>query len=243
MTTVRRPTVLLVAAISLAPTASLAHPDGREVNRSTVGCGRVGNCHGAAPGAVATLTGPDTVLPGGRATLTLVVRSDSPTFTGGGFDVGVRGPAGTTLAATQANTRINAGDLVMNSRVAAVGGAFTVTFDVVTPAAGAVTVTAAGNATNGTGSAGDAWALAAHTLMVGTGPLPDAGADRDASIPDGDAAAVDAGGPPTVEAYDPTASYGYGGCSTSGRRATTLRWGWFAALAWWARRRREGRDG
>ncbi len=163
--------------------------------------------------------------------------------------MGVRGPAGTTLAATQANTRINAGDLVMNSRVAAVGGAFTVTFDVVTPAAGAVTVTAAGNATNGTGSAGDAWALAAHTLMVGTGPLPDAGAR---TAPPRSARATRPPSPRTVtscppmpveRAYDPTASYGYGGCSTSGRRATTLRWGWFAALAWWARRRREGRDG
>ncbi len=242
MTTVRRNMALLATALSLAPTVSVAHPDGREVNRSTIGCGRVGNCHGAATGAVATLTGPDTALPGGRATLTLVVRSTSPTFTGGGFDVGVRGPAGTALAATQANTRINAGDLVMNSRTAAVAGAVTVTFDVVTPTVGAVTVTAAGNATDGTGSAGDAWALAAHTFTVGTGPLPDAGADHDAATPDGDAGSGDAGPPPTVEAYDPTASYGYGGCSTSGRRATTLRWGWFAALAWWARRRREGRD-
>ncbi len=242
MTTRRRYPVVLAAALSLASTPARAHPDGREVGRSAVGCGRVGNCHGASPGATATLTGPDTLLPGGRATFTLVVRSTSPAFTGGGVDVGVRGPAGTSLVATQANTRVNAGDLVMNNRLAAEGGAVTVTFDVVAPTAGAVTLTAAGNATDGTGNTGDAWALTAHTLAVGDVAAADAGNAPDASMIGTDSGPAVDGGPPGPEAYDPTVSYGYGGCSVGGRRATTMRWAWFAALAWWARRRREGRD-
>ncbi len=146
----------LVLAWSLAPRWASAHADGRVVNRATVGCGALGNCHGVNAGATATLTGPMTVQAGSRSTYVLTLRSTYPGFVGGGFDVGALGPAGTSLAvnAAQANTRINGADLVMNSRFAAVGGAVTVTFDLVTPTAGAATINAVGNATNGVGSAG-----------------------------------------------------------------------------------------
>ncbi|TAK28366.1 MAG: hypothetical protein EPO40_14040 [Myxococcaceae bacterium] len=242
----------LVLACSLAPRWASAHADGREVNRATVGCGALGNCHGVNPGATATLTGPMTVQAGSRSTYVLTLRSTYPGFVGGGFDVGALGPAGTSLAvnAAQANTRINGADLVMNSRFAAAGGAVTVTFDLVTPTAGAATINAAGNATNGVGSAGDAWARATLAVTVVPSTTPDAGA-RDAGPLPRDAGAADvvavdvppnAGGDSGLEAYDITASYGYGGCRVgpSGARRGALGWAWLLALSLLARRRRGG---
>jgi hypothetical protein len=250
----------LVLAWSLAPRWASAHADGREVNRATVGCGALGNCHGVNAGATATLTGPMTVQAGSRSTYVLTLRSTYPGFVGGGFDVGALGPAGTSLAvnAAQANTRINGADLVMNSRFAAVGGAVTVTFDLVTPTAGAATINAAGNATNGVGSAGDAWARASLAVAVMPSTTPDAGAQdagpppRDAGAADaahGDVVAVDApasaGGDSGLETYDITASYGYGGCRAgpSGVRRGALSWAWLLALSLAARWRRGGSHG
>lgn len=255
----------LVLACSLAPRWAGAHADGREINRSTVGCGALGNCHGVNAGATATLTGPMTVPAGSRSTYVLTIRSTYPGFNGGGFDVGALGPAGTSLAvnAAQANTRINGADLVMNSRFAAAGGAVTVTFDLVTPAAGAATINAAGNATNGVGSAGDAWARATLAVTVTPSTTPDAGAPdagsppRDAGVTDAgvtdagarrDAGAVDvpaaAGRDSGLEAYDVTASYGYGGCGVGPSELSGApRWAWLLALSLVARRRRGGSHG
>jgi hypothetical protein len=243
----------LALACALAPRAARAHADGREINRASVGCGALGNCHGVNAGASATLTGPMTVPAGSRSTYVLTLRSTYPGFTGGGFDVAAAGPAGTALAVNpaQANTRINGGDLVMNSRFVAAGGAVTVSFDLVAPAAGAATISAVGNATNGVGSAGDAWARAALAVTV----LPSA--TSDAGAVDGGVAPTDAGATPTdaglradasgggdggLEAYDLTASYGYGGCRagpTHQRRGAP--WcAWLLALPLLARRRRGG---
>ena len=245
---------LLAAALLLAPTPAAANPDGRQINRASVGCGAVGNCHGNTAGATATLTGPAMARAGARSTYVLTIHSTLAGFTGGGFDIAAHGPAGTALAVnpTQANTRLNGVDLVMNSRFAAAAGAVTVTFDLVTPTAGAVTLNAAGNATNGTGSAGDAWALAALGVTVAAAPLTDAGTPADVgtvadagpradvgtvTVPDGGIA-----GDTGLEAYDPTASYGYGGCSVGAREvpASALRWAWVLALGYIARRRRGG---
>jgi hypothetical protein len=247
----------LVLACSLAPRWAGAHADGREINRATVGCGALGNCHGVNPGATATLTGPMSVPAGSRSTYVLTLRSTYPGFNGGGFDVGALGPAGTSLAvnAAQANTRINGADLVMNSRFVAAGGAVTVTFDLVTPTAGAATINAVGNATNGVGSAGDAWARATLAVTVTPSTTPDAGA-QDAGSPPRDAGATDAGArrdagavdvPPVaggdsgLEAYDVTASYGYGGCGVGpSEPGGAPRWAWLLALSLVARRRRGG---
>ena len=261
----RRPAQLgaLVLACSLAPRWAGAHADGREVNRATVGCGALGNCHGVNPGATATLTGPMSVPAGSRSTYVLTFRSTYPGFNGGGFDIGALGPAGTTLAvnAAQGNTRINGADLVMNSRFAAAGGAVTVTFDLVTPAAGAAVINAVGNATNGVGSAGDAWARASLAVTVTPSTTPDAGA-HDAGTPPHDAGTTDAGrtdagarrdagaadvpsgGDSGLEAYDVTASYGYGGCGVGpSARGVAPRWAWLLALSLVVRRRRGGSHG
>jgi hypothetical protein len=245
----------LLLAGSLAPRQARAHADGREVNRSTVGCGALGNCHGVNPGATATLTGPMSVPAGSRSTYVLTLRSTYPGFNGGGFDIGAVGPAGTSLAvnAAQSNTRINGADLVMNSRFAATGGAVTVTFDLVTPTAGAATLNAVGNATNGVGSAGDAWARASLAITVTPSTTPDAGA-HDAGPPPRDAGSTDAGArrdagavdvasvaDSGLEAYDVTASYGYGGCGVGpSARGGVARWAWLLALSLVARRRRGG---
>ena len=243
---------LLAAALAcaLAPRLAQAHPDGRAINRSAIGCGALGNCHGVNAGAAATLTGPSTVMAGSRSTYVLTLRSSYPGFTGGGFDVGAAGPAGTALAVSpaQANTRINGADLVMNSRFAAAAGAVTVTFDLLTPTAGAAAINAVANATNGVGSAGDAWARATLAVTV----LPSSMADAAAPPVDvvvSDAAPVDVGGatPPPggdagLEAYDLTASYGYGGCGVGARRVSP-RWAWLLALSLGARRRRGGPRG
>lgn len=255
-------TFALALLCALAPRAAQAHGDGREINRTAVGCGALGNCHGVNAGASATLTGPMTVQAGARSTYVLTIRSSYPGFTGGGFDVAAAGPAGTGLAVNpgQPNTRINAADLVMNSRFAAAGGAVTVTFDLLTPSAGAATISAVGNATNGVGSAGDAWARAALAITVVPSSTPDAGAP-DAATPPVDAAVADAATrdvgavdapadaarDPGFETYDVTASYGYGGCRAApgGRGAATRRWasGLALALALAPRRRRGGRRG
>ena len=242
-----RVVALLAAALLLAPTPAAANPDGRQINRAAVGCGAVGNCHGNTAGATATLTGPAMARAGARSTYVLTIRSTLAGFTGGGFDIGVHGPTGTALAVnpTQANTRINGADLVMNSRFVAAAGAVTVTFDLVTPTAGAVTLNAAGNATNGTASSGDAWALAALGITVAASPLTDAGTPADVG-PVADAGPpVDGGitGDTGLEAYDPTASYGYGGCSVGARElpASALGWAWMLGLGLVVRRRRGGR--
>ena len=311
-----RPSVPLIAtALVLAPALAAANPDGRQINRATVGCGAAGSCHGTNPGATATLTGPAVARPGARSTYVLSLRSTFAGFTGGGFDISARGPAGTVLSVNpaQANTRLNGTDLVMNSRFAAAAGAVTVTFDLVTPTAGAVTLSAAGNATNGSGTSGDAWALASLGVTVSAPTIVDAGV-LDAGVLDAgvlDAGVLDAGvvdvvqprdsgpalvdarslatrtdaptgsdaGTPTrvdagpaarvdasdagspsrgdegdagdesdagaagdadLEAYDTSASYGYGGCSVGagGVPASDLSGAWLLALGWIARRRR-----
>jgi len=253
----------LVLACSLVPRGVGAHADGREVNSSTVGCGALGNCHGVNAGAAATLTGPMSVPAGSRSTYVLTLRSTYPGFNGGGFDIGAQGPAGTSLAvnAAQSNTRINGADLVMNSRFVAAGGAVTVTFDLVTPTAGAAVINAVGNATNGVGSAGDAWARASLAVTVTPTATPDAGAS-DAGSPPRDAGAADAGrsdagarrdagaadvhpgGDSGLEAYDVTASYGYGGCGVGpSARGVAPRWAWLLALSLLVRRRRGGSHG
>ncbi len=203
--------------------AAQAHANGSVIGRSVSGCGGTG-CHAQNPGATVTLMGPQSVATGSVNTYTLRIASTFAGFTGGGFDIGVTGPGGTALAvnAAQANTRLNGADLVMTSRLAASGGALTVTFDLATPAAGAVNITAAGNATNGVGNTGDAWAVTALAVTVagaapadagtvtptdsGAGPRTDAGTSTST-----DTGAV--GGEGGLERFDPTMSYGYGGCS------------------------------
>lgn len=248
----RTPTATALAGLALAllPGRAAANPDGRQINRSATGCGAVGNCHGTNAGATVALTGPATVRAGDRSTYVLTIRSTYPGFTGGGFDVGARGPSGTALAATQAGTRLNGADLVMSSRVPAAGGAVTVTFDLSTPTAGAAALTAAGNATNGVGSAGDAWALATLAVTVLPAAATDAGTNPgDAGAPDAgarDAGAYDAGAPDAgggdgdsgLEAYDLTQSYGYGGCDAGARGASAGGPIGLLALGLLARRRR-----
>lgn len=176
------------ASLSLAAHAAHANPDGRITGRSQTGCGAVGNCHGVNPGATTVLAGPTTVTPGARSTFTITIRSTFAGFVGGGFDIAVAGPAGTALAANpaQTNTRVNGVDLVMNARIPASGGAVTASFDVVTPAAGAVTIFASGNATNGSASSGDAWALGRLAVTVAA-PVVDAGMPQpDVVVPPAD---------------------------------------------------------
>ena len=195
--------------------AAQAHANGTITGRSTTGCGGTG-CHAQNPGATVTITGPQSVATGSVNTYTLHITSTFTGFLGGGFDLGVMGPGGTALAvnASQANTRLNGSDLVMNSWIAASGGAVTVTFDLATPAAGAVTISAAGNATNGVGSTGDAWATTQLAVTVAGAAPADAGTvtRTDAGTSSStDTGAV--GGEGGLERFDPTMSYGYGGCS------------------------------
>ncbi len=175
MTSVR-PTLSLAAssaglAFALLATTALANPDGRIVGRSQTGCGTATTCHGATPGATASLMGPATVMPGARSTYTLTLNSTLAGFVGGGCDITAPG-ASIAVNAMQQGTRINGVDLVQNLRLArAAGGPLTILFDVVAPAApGAFTVYATGNATNGSLRTGDAWALATLAVTVAGDP-------------------------------------------------------------------------
>lgn len=208
----------LAAALLFAPSAAHAYPDGRITGRAMTGCNTSSGCHGTTAGASVEIMGPSSVAAGSTTEYTLVIRSSLATFTGGGFDMSVAGPAGTALAtsASQASTRINNGDLVMSARLPASGGALTVRFNLVTPSAGTATIFAAGNATNGLGQSGDAWALTMFSVQV-TGATGDGGTAPDvptADVPTTADSGVrrDASGP-SVEQYDPSYSMGYNRCS------------------------------
>lgn len=210
--------VALAAALLLAPTAAHAYPDGRITGRSMTGCNTSSGCHGTAAGASVEIMGPTSVMAGSTNEFSLVIRSSLAGFTGGGFNMSAAGPTGTALATSpsQSSTRMNGTDLVMSTRLPATAGALTVRFNLVTPTAGTATIFAAGNATNGLGQTGDAWALAMYSVQVtggstaDAGPVPDSGATPDAAVP----ADNGSGG---VEAYDPGYSMHYNRCAVSPR--------------------------
>lgn len=233
------PRTALAAALlaALLPATALANRNGSRVGRATTGCGGFG-CHAMNPGASVSIAGPMSVAAGSRSTYTLTIRSTFAGFMAGGLDVAAQGA---TLAVNpaQTGTRVNGADLVHNAPIAAAGGAVTVRFDLVAPAAaGTVTLTAAGNAVNLSNSnSGDAWAIAAPlavTVTAGAAPdaavtpdaavAPDAAGTPDAAAPEDAAVTPDAAAPPDVasrpdgdgtEDYDPTGSYAYGRCAAS----------------------------
>lgn len=233
-----RPRLSLTAAAAglawaLSAATALANPDGRIVDRSRTGCGTATTCHGVNPGATASLTGPLTAMPGARGTYSLAINSSLAGFVGGGCDITAPG-ASIAVNAAQQGTRINGVDLVQNMRLArAAGGPLTIRFDVVAPSApGTFTIYAAGNATNGALSAGDAWALASLTVTVAGEPV-DGGVTPDAATPT-DAAPVDDLPEPTGDTLverDPALSEAYGRCSASPSRATGSGAWAFASLA------------
>ncbi len=164
-----------VALVAFGATAE-ANPDGRITGRSRTGCGTATTCHLTAAGANASIAGPMNVTPGARSTYTLTINSSLPTFRQGGCDISVSSGS-LAVNAMQTGTRVNGLDLVHNMGLArAAGGPLTVRFDVVAPnAAGSYTIYASGNATNGSLSSGDAWALASLAVTV---------ASADAGTPD-----------------------------------------------------------
>ncbi len=214
-------------ALALLASTASANPDGRIVDRSRTGCGTTTTCHGATPGATATITGPLTVMPGARSTYTLAINSTLAAFVGGGCDITAPG-ASVAVNPMQQGTRINGVDLVHNLRLArAPGGPLTILFDVVAPAApGTFTVYAAGNATNGSLRTGDAWALASLAVTVAGDPV-DGGAPVDAAPPADTGAATDAAPlddlpeptGDTLVARDPALSEAYGKCSVTPARS------------------------
>ena len=208
-------------ALALLASTASANPDGRIVDRSRTGCGTTTTCHGATPGATASLTGPLTVMPGARSTYTLAINSTLAGFVGGGCDITAPG-ASVAVNPMQQGTRINGVDLVHNLRLArAPGGPLTILFDVVAPAApGTFTVYAAGNATNGSLREGDAWTLASLAVTVAGAPV-DGGAPVDAGAAT-DAAPLDDLPEPTGDtlvARDPALSEAYGKCSVTPARS------------------------
>lgn len=239
-----------LAAASLSRGAD-ANPDGRIVGRSRTGCGTATTCHLRATGATAEIAGPMRVAPGARSSYTLTINSTLPTFRQGGCDISVSSGS-LAVNAMQSGTRVNGLDLVHNLGLArAPGGPLTIRFDVVAPATpGSYTIYAAGNATNGTMSSGDAWALATLAVSVGTG---DAGTPTDAppsdvpasdapasDVPASDVPPVDAATPDDAAApddvgektdavpwtadtllpFDPARSEAYGRCSATPLRAS-----------------------
>ena len=241
----------LALALASLPVDAWAYHDGRITGRAATGCGTATSCHGMNSGATAELSGPTSALAGSRQTFTLTLRSTRAGFTAGGLDVVARGPTGTSLApnASQSGTRVNNGELMMSAPILAAGGAVSVRFDLVAPSvAGVVMLQAAGNAVNLSGDAtGDAWAFAALTLNVtaaaGDASVPVDVPTRDAATADVPAVAGDGGD--EFEQFDPTASYGYGCCSTTPRSDGTfasLACVCVAALAWGLRRTRKDRS-
>jgi hypothetical protein len=192
--------VMGLAAASFSRGAD-ANPDGRIVGRSRTGCGTATTCHLRATGATAEIAGPMRVPPGARSSYTLTINSTLPTFRQGGCDISVSSGS-LAVNAMQTGTRVNGLDLVHNLGLArAAGGPLTIRFDVVAPTTpGSYTIYAAGNATNGSMSSGDAWALATLAVSVGTG---DAGTPTDAPASDVPASDVPASDVPPVDAARP----------------------------------------
>lgn len=190
-----------LAWATLSPQAE-ANPDGRIIGRSRTGCGTATTCHLVAPGATAAIAGPMLVAPGVRSSYTLTINSSLATFRQGGCDISVTSGS---LApnAMQSGTRINGVDLVHNLGLArAAGGPLTIRFDVVAPTSpGSYTIYAAGNATNGSLSSGDAWALASLAVTVASG---DGGTTPDVPVTDVPVADVPVADVPTVDATTPT---------------------------------------
>lgn len=195
-----------LAWATLSPQAA-ANPDGRIIGRSRTGCGTATTCHLVAPGATAAIAGPMRVGPGVRSSYTLTINSTLATFRQGGCDISV---SSGSLApnAMQTGTRVNGVDLVHNLGLArAAGGPLTIRFDVVAPATpGSYTIYAAGNATDGTRSAGDAWALASLAVTVASddgGVTPDVPV-ADVPVADVPVADVPAADVPVTDAPPPT---------------------------------------
>lgn len=218
-------------ALLVAASAS-ANDDGRQTGRAMRGCGTASTCHGVNPGAMARIEGPMNLDPGARGTYTLVITSTRPEFALGGFNIAA---ANAVLAPAGPGTREIGGELTHAAPVALSGSEVRVPFTVVAPArSGAAMVFAAGNATNGRGnSSGDAWAVTALAITVGTGETDAGLGSNDAGV--ADAGVADAG--PRVERYDPGASSAYGVCAA---RPGHTRQGWLALgmVALLVRRRR-----
>lgn len=219
MNALRTGAAFALAATLLAPPAR-ANEDGRQTGRAMRGCGTSSTCHGANPGATASIEGPMTLAPGARGTYTLVIRSMNANFATGGFNIAA---AGATLAVNGTTSRLVGGELTHTAPIPRSGAEVRVAFDVVAPAAqGTAMIFAVGNATNGMrDQINDAWATTALAVSVAT-PGTDAGAPTDAGPRDA-GRPQDAG--PRFEQYDPSASMAYGGCSASPRAAHG---GWLA---------------
>lgn len=236
MSALRAGASLALAATLLAAPAR-ANEDGRQTGRAMRGCGTSSTCHGVNPGATARIEGPMTLAPGARGTYTLVIGSSRTDFRTGGFDIAA---SGASLAVNGTTSRLVGAELTHAAPVPKTGAEVRVAFDVVAPATpGAAMLFATGNATDGMrNQTNDAWALAMLAVTVGT-PGTDAGAPVDAGARPDAGARVDAGrvNDSGLEAYDPTASMAYGGCSASprGRRGA---WVALALVAIAALRRR-----
>jgi hypothetical protein len=223
----RSSTILLkvacCAAMVLFETQLYAHPDGRQIGRSMRGCGDATTCHRMNAGATAMLAGPMMVAPNSRNTYTLSINSTLAGFVQGGCNVTATG-ATLSVNPMQPGTRLNGVEFVHSMGIPrAASGPVTIRFDAVAPGSGAFTLHAAGNATNGTTSSGDAWALASlNVQVIGVAPT-DAAVATDVAIATDVAVVTDvviatdgvAGNDSGLLTYDTSLSHGYGGCSTS----------------------------
>jgi len=184
--------------------AAQANNNGSQTGRFAAGCTGA-TCHGADPGATATLTGPMTLMAGSRGTYTLTVASSLATFMAAGVDIAAAG-AGASLVTISPSTQLRNGEITHTARLTRSGADVRVQFTLVAPATnGTVTLQALGNAVNGNAMAsGDAWARATLPVTItGGAPAPDASVTPDASS--------------GVETYDPSASMAYGGCGVTPR--------------------------
>jgi PKD repeat protein len=125
-------------------------------------------CHGGGFVPVVDLTGPMTVTPGSTSTYTLTISGGQAAW--GGLDVSATAGA---LAATDAGTRLDGGEVVHATPRAAVGNDVTFSFEWTAPASpGTAALYGAGLSSDGGGTGGDETGRIALMISVEDAPAP-----------------------------------------------------------------------